>query len=108
MYCRWWLIMMIWMVYIFNFWPFKRKWLETTHPLVKGTILTGVSVVILIALIKGFFEYLLGNYGLAYFNRNSLKTPRRDKLLRHRVLGAGHPDVRGHRKLALARMGRGL
>ncbi|MCG8551351.1 MAG: hypothetical protein MI799_13195, partial [Desulfobacterales bacterium] len=21
MYCRWWLIMMIWMVYIFDFWP---------------------------------------------------------------------------------------
>ena len=24
MYTRWWLIMLIWMVYIFNYWPFKR------------------------------------------------------------------------------------
>jgi AAT family amino acid transporter len=63
MYCRWWLIMMIWMVYIFNYWPFKRKWLETAHPLLKGTVLTAVSVVILLVLIKGFFEYLLGNFG---------------------------------------------
>jgi AAT family amino acid transporter len=73
MFCRWWLIMMIWMVYIFNYWPFKRKWLETTHPVVKGTILTLISVVILVALIKGFFEGLLGNYGLAYFNPEQLE-----------------------------------
>ncbi len=73
MYCRWWLIMMIWMVYIFNFWPFKRKWLETAHPLLKGTVLTAASVVILLVLIKGFFEYLLGNFGLAYFNPEQLE-----------------------------------
>lgn len=73
MYTRWWLIVLIWMVYLFNFWPFKRKWLETTHPLVKGTVLTSISVVILYILIKGFFEGLLGNYGLAYFNPDQLK-----------------------------------
>ena len=73
MYCRWWLIMMIWMVYIFDFWPFKRQWLETAHPLLKGAVLTAVSVVILLALIKGFFEGLLGNYGLAYFNPDQLE-----------------------------------
>ncbi len=73
MYCRWWLIMMIWMVYIFDFWPFKREWIETAHPLVKGTVLTLVSVVILIALVKGFFEGFLGNYGLAYFNPEQLE-----------------------------------
>jgi len=61
MYTRWWLIMLIWMVYIFNYWPFKRKWLENTHP-----------VIILWVLIKGFFEYFLGNYGLAYFNSDQL------------------------------------
>lgn len=73
MYCRWWLIMMIWMVYIFNFWPFKRAWLEKAHPLTKGAVLTLVSVVILMVLIKGFFEGLLGNYGLAYFNPEQLE-----------------------------------
>jgi len=72
MYTRWWLIVLIWMVYIFNYWPFKRKWLETTHPVIKGTVLTAVSVAILYVLIKGFFEGLLGNFGLAYFNPDQL------------------------------------
>lgn len=73
MYCRWWLIMMIWMVYIFDFWPFKRSWLETAHPVLKGVVLTAVSVLILVGLIKGFFEGLLGNFGLAYFNPGQLE-----------------------------------
>ena len=73
MYCRWWLIMMIWMVYIFDFWPFKRSWLEQSHPVVKGMVLTAVSVLILVALIKGFFEGLMGNFGLAYFNPEQLE-----------------------------------
>jgi AAT family amino acid transporter len=72
MYTRWWLIVLIWMVYIFNYWPFKRKWLETTHPVIKGTVLTAISVAILYVLIKGFFEGLLGNFGLAYFNPGQL------------------------------------
>jgi AAT family amino acid transporter len=72
MYTRWWLIVMIWMVYLFNFWPFKRKWLESTHPLTKGIVLSAVSVGVLYILIKGFFEGLLGNYGLAYFNPEQL------------------------------------
>jgi len=73
MYCRWWLIMMIWMVYIFNYWPFKRSWLENAHPLYKGVVLTAVSIGILLVLIKGFFEGILGNYGLAYFNPEQLE-----------------------------------
>jgi len=73
MYCRWWLIMLIWMVYIFGFWPFKRQWLNTTHPLIKGAVLTAISVVIMVVLIKGFFEGILGNYGLAYFNPEQLE-----------------------------------
>ncbi len=68
MYCRWWLIMMIWMVYIMDYWPFKRSWLENAHPLYKGAVLTIVSVVILLVLIKGFFMGIMGNFGLAYFN----------------------------------------
>jgi AAT family amino acid transporter len=72
MYTRWWLIVLIWMVYLFNYWPFKRTWLEKTHPLLKGAILTVISVVVLYVLIKGFFEALLGNYGLAYFNPGRL------------------------------------
>ncbi len=68
MYTRWWLIVLIWMVYLFHFWPFKRSWLEKTHPVVKGVVLTAISVVVLLLLIKVFFEGILGNYGLAYFN----------------------------------------
>lgn len=73
MYCRWWLIMMIWMVYVFNYWPFKRSWLESAHPLYKGVVLTAVSAGILLLLVKGFFEGFLGNYGLAYFNPAQLE-----------------------------------
>ena len=72
MYTRWWLIVLIWMVYLFDFWPFKRAWLNTAHPLIKGTVLTAVSFVVLYVLIKGFFEGILGNYGLAYFNPDRL------------------------------------
>jgi len=68
MYTRWWLIVLIWMVYIFSYWPFKRAWLERTNPVVKGAVLTLVSVVLLYILIKGFFEGILGNFGLTYFN----------------------------------------
>jgi len=77
MYTRWWLIMLIWMVYIFNYWPFKRNWLEKSHPLVKGSILTAISVLILYVLIKGFFTGMFGNLGLAYFNpERIMKLPR--------------------------------
>ena len=72
MYTRWWLIVLIWMVYLFDFWPFKRMWLDRTHPLIKGIVLSFVSFIVLYVLIKGFFEGLLGNYGLAYFNPERL------------------------------------
>lgn len=68
MYTRWWLIVLIWMVYLFNYWPFKKEWVFKTHPIMKGLILTAVSAVVLILLIKVFFEGILGNYGIAYFN----------------------------------------
>ncbi len=68
MYTRWWLIVLIWMVYLFNFWPFKRDWVIKTHPVIKGLILTSISALILVALIKIFFEGILGNFGIAYFN----------------------------------------
>ena len=68
MYTRWWLIVMIWMVYLFNYWPFKRSWLEKDASGHQGSCAhrrfpwwcsTCSSRV--------FFEKLLGNYGLAYF-----------------------------------------
>lgn len=68
MYTRWILIMLIWQVYIFHFWPFRRRQLETWHPLLKGLVLTAITVGILVVLIHGFFERLLGSYAMAYFN----------------------------------------
>lgn len=71
-YCRWWLIILIWMAYIFDFWPFKRKWLETAHPLQKGLVLSLLSVAIMIMMIHGFFQSVLGNTAFAYFNPQQL------------------------------------
>lgn len=68
MYTRWLLIIFIWMVYIFEYWPFRRRWLETAHPLVKGLAMTAAAVAVMLVLIKGFFEYLLGTFAIAYFS----------------------------------------
>jgi amino acid transporter, AAT family len=61
MYTRWWLIMLIWMVYIFNYWPFKRLAGRPTPPS-EGRHPDGISVVILWVLIKGFFEIFVGQF----------------------------------------------
>lgn len=72
MVCRWLLILFIWVAYIFDYWPFKRSWLEKTHPLVKGSVLTLFSVAAMVLLIKGFFIDILGNFGIAYFDPDRL------------------------------------
>lgn len=68
MYTRWMLIVAIWMVYLFQYWPFKRKWLEKTHPVIKGIVLTAVLAGILLILIQGFFFGLIGNFAISYFS----------------------------------------
>ena len=35
MYTRWWLIVLIWMVYIFNYWPFKQVLVGKYTPALK-------------------------------------------------------------------------
>ncbi len=75
-YCRWWLIILIWMAYIFDFWPFKRDWVRNAHPLQKGLVLSLVSVAVMIVMIHGFFEGILGNFAFTYFNpKQLLKLP---------------------------------
>lgn len=74
MYTRWILIICIWMVYIFNYYPFKRRWLENTHPVIKGIVLTSIVAVILVILIHGFFSGILGNLSMAYFNPERLES----------------------------------
>jgi len=68
MYTRWILIVLIWMVYIFNYYPFKRSWLEETHPALKGIIMTIIMVALLLVLIHVFFFQLLGKLSMTYFS----------------------------------------
>lgn len=68
----WWLIALVWMTYVFNYWPFRREWLEKAHPLAKGAVLTFTSFVIVYVFIALVFEGILGNLGLAYFSESSL------------------------------------
>lgn len=72
-YCRWWLIILIWMAYIFDFWPFKRSWIRNAHPLQKGIVLSLVSVGVMLVIIHGFFEGVLGNFAFAYFSPHQLQ-----------------------------------
>ena len=73
MVCRWLLILFIWLAYIFDFWPFNHGWLERTHPVVKGLVLTAFCVGAMVLLIDGFFMGLLGRYGIAYFSPERLQ-----------------------------------
>ncbi len=72
-YCRWWLIILIWMAYIFDFWPFKRSWVRNAHPLQKGVVLSLMSIAIMWVMIHGFFEGILGNFAFTYFNPTQLQ-----------------------------------
>lgn len=72
MWCRWLLVIMIWIAYIFDFWPFKRNWLIKTHPLKKGIIFTALTVILFFLVLKVFFETILGDYAIAYFSPDKL------------------------------------
>ncbi len=73
MWCRWLLVIMIWIAYIFDFWPFSRKWLKNTHPAVKGAVLTVITVAMFLIVLKVFFETILGEYAIAYFSPERLE-----------------------------------
>lgn len=73
MWCRWLLVIMIWIAYIFDFWPFNRQWLKNTHPLIKGVVLTTITVAIFVIVLKVFFETILGEYAIAYFSPERLE-----------------------------------
>ena len=73
MWCRWLLVIMIWIAYVFDFWPFKRKWLNSTHPIVKGVVLTTITVLFFAIILKVFFETILGELSIAYFSPRRLQ-----------------------------------
>lgn len=73
MYCRWLLIILIWVAYIFDYWPFRRGWIGRTHPVVKGLVLTAFSVAVMLLIIEGFFMRVLGDYGISYMSPDRLE-----------------------------------
>lgn len=74
MWCRWLLVIMIWIAYIFDFWPFSRRWLNNTHPVTKGVVLTVLTVAIFTLVLKVFFEMLLGELAISYFSPKQLES----------------------------------
>lgn len=68
MYIRWLLIVAIWQAYIFDFWPFSPKWMETTHPAKKGLILTGLNFALTGIVIWGFFYAFMGKLSMPYLS----------------------------------------
>ena len=110
MYTRWWLIMLIWMVYIFNYWPFKRAWLEKTHPSGKGGSPHGhLRPYPVCCSLRAFSSGFLGQFRDRLLqSRQADEAARDDGVFRPRIRIAGLPDVRGDRLLAQPGLGGGL
>ncbi|BBO77090.1 hypothetical protein DSCW_45070 [Desulfosarcina widdelii] len=70
----WMLLIIMWHVEFFDFWPFTDRFLAESHPLKKGGIFTATSLLFYFALIFGVLFFIIGNYGVTYFNWNSLAT----------------------------------
>ncbi|MEE4264791.1 MAG: hypothetical protein V2I56_19055 [Desulfobacteraceae bacterium] len=68
----WVLLVIIWQTEYFDYWPLKRPYLAEAHPLQKGGILTVMALGVYCVFIFGIMFYLIGRYGITYFNWNSL------------------------------------
>lgn len=68
----WMLLIIIWQTEFFDYWPFSSRFLATSHPLKKGGILTGTTLLLYLLLIFGFLFFIIGKFGVSYFNWNSL------------------------------------
>ena len=68
----WVLLVIIWQTEYFDFWPLKRRFLSEAHPLQKGGLLTAIALGIYLLFIFGLVFYIIGRYGITYFNWNSL------------------------------------
>jgi AAT family amino acid transporter len=62
----------MWQTEFFDYWPFSNQFLSSSHPLKKGGILTGTTLLVYLVLIIGLIFFIIGNYGITYFNWNSL------------------------------------
>ncbi len=68
----WMLLIIMWQAEFFDYWPFSNRFLASAHPLKKGGILTGTTLLLYLVLIFGILFFIIGQYGVTYFNWNSL------------------------------------
>ena len=68
----WMLLIIMWQTEFFNYWPFSNQFLASSHPLKKGGILTGTTLLLYLVLIIGILFFIIGQYGVTYFNWHSL------------------------------------
>lgn len=73
MYIRWILIIAIWQVYLFHYWPFTLRQVAEWHPVVKGLTFTVLNVALMGVLIWGFYYNVFGRLAMPYFSWPALR-----------------------------------
>jgi AAT family amino acid transporter len=68
----WTLLIILWQVELFDFWPFRRSFLQDVHPLAKGAVFTAITIALYLILVIGIVFYVIGQFGVTYFNWQSL------------------------------------
>lgn len=68
----WMLLIIMWQAEFFDYWPFSNRFLASSHPLKKGGILTGTTILLYLVIIFGVLFFIIGKYGVTYFNWTSL------------------------------------
>ncbi len=68
----WMLLILLWQIDTFDFWPLSRGFLTRSSPLLKGGFLTALTILLLVLILFGLLFSVIGRYGITYFNWNSL------------------------------------
>jgi AAT family amino acid transporter len=68
----WTLLIILWQTELFDFWPFKRKFLNDANPLAKGAVFTAITILLYLILVIGIVYFVIGQLGVTYFNWHSL------------------------------------
>jgi len=68
----WTLLIILWHVELFDFWPFGRNFLRETNPLAKGTLFTITTLAAYLIIVFGIVFFVVGQLGVTYFNWYSL------------------------------------
>lgn len=68
----WMLLILLWQTELFDLWPLNRSFLQNANGIIKGLVLTALCLLILLVLVFGIVYWLIGSYGVTYFNWNSL------------------------------------